>query len=172
MDFVEEMVKKSKAVREAPARREKWDRRFLELAKQISTWSKDPSTKVGAILVKDRKVVGMGFNGFPEGVEDTPARLADRETKYKMVVHAEVNAILQAGERAKGATLYVYPSFAFPPICNDCCKAAINAGIAGIVGYLPDENDPRVVRWKDSIEVSKTMWEEAGLFERKYQENV
>lgn len=151
---------------------EKWDRRFLELAKQISTWSKDPSTKVGAVLVKDRKVVGMGYNGFPKGIEDTDERLNNRELKYKMVVHAEVNAILQAGERADGATLYVYPAFAFPPICNDCCKLAINAGVAGIVGYIPEEGDPRVERWKDSIKVSEEMWTETGKFIRRYPENV
>lgn len=66
---------------------EKWDRRFLELAKQVSTWSKDPSTKVGAVLVnEDKHVVGMGFNGFPVGVADTEERLNNRELKYKMIV--------------------------------------------------------------------------------------
>lgn len=153
-------------------RMEKWDRRFLEMAKLVSTASKDPSTKVGAVLVKDRKVVGMGFNGFPKGIKDSADRLNDRETKLKMVVHAEVNAILQAGEKADGATLYVYPSFAFPPICNDCCKMALNAGVAGIVGYEPDPEDPRVVRWKDSIKVSEEMWTETGKFIRRYPENV
>ncbi len=151
---------------------EKWDRRFLELAKLISIWSKDPSTQVGAVLVKDRKVVGMGYNGLPKGVEDTDERLNNRELKYKMIVHAEVNAILQAGEKTNGATLYVYPSFAFPPICNDCCKLAINAGVDGIVGYEPDPEDPRVVRWKDSIKVSEEMWTETGKFIRRYPENV
>src|ERR1700722_2700699 len=90
----------------------KWDIRFLELAKHISNWSKDPSTKVGAVLVNDLKqVVGMGYNGFARGVQDTDERLNDRETKYKLVVHAEVNAIIQAGHAARNSTLYVYPSF-------------------------------------------------------------
>ncbi len=147
-------------------RQEKWDRRFLELAKLVSTWSKDPSTKVGAVLVLDRKVVGTGYNGFPRDVEDTEARLQKRELKYQMVVHAEVNAIIEAGRKAKGSTLYVYPSFMLPPVCSDCAGVAIQAGVAGIVGYEPDLNDPRVQRWVDSIAVSETMWSEAGLFIR------
>jgi dCMP deaminase len=151
---------------------EKWDRWFLGLARYISTASKDPSTKVGAVLVNDLKqVVGMGYNGFARGIADTNERLNDRETKYKLVVHAEVNAIIQAGQAARGSVLYVYPSFVIPPICHDCCKAAIQAGIAGIVGYQPDETDPRVQRWKDSIAVAKGMWDEVGLWIRTYQES-
>jgi len=153
--------------------REKWDRRFLELAKLVSTWSKDPSTQVGAVLVNDLKqVVGLGYNGFPRGVEDTDERLNDRELKYPMVVHAEVNAIVQAGHESRGSTLYVYPSFMLPPICADCAGVAIQAGVVGIVGYNPDESDPRVQRWAGSIEIAKTMWEEAGLFVRSYDENA
>jgi dCMP deaminase len=156
---------------EAQRKIEKWDRRFLELAKHVSTWSKDPSTQVGAVLVNELKqVVGMGYNGFARGVEDTDERLNEREVKYRLVVHAEVNAIIQAGHEARGSTLYVYPSFMLPPICHDCAKAAIQAGVVGIVGYEPDESDPRVQRWKDSIAYSKEMWDEAGLFIASYNE--
>jgi dCMP deaminase len=152
---------------------EKWDRRFLQLAKEVSTWSKDPSVGVGAVLVNDLKqVVGMGYNGFARGVADTEERLNDRETKLKLVVHAEVNAILQAGHAARGSTIYVYPSFMLPPICHDCCKTAIQAGVAGIVGYIPDESNPRVQRWKDSIAVARGMWEETGRFIRSYEEVI
>jgi dCMP deaminase len=150
---------------------EKWDRRFLDLAKQVSTWSKDPSTQVGAILVNDLKqVVGMGYNGFPRGVHDWQERYDDREIKYPMVVHAEVNAIIQAGHAARGSMLYVYPSFMLPPICADCAKAAIQAGIVGIVGYHPNETDERVKRWAGSISHAKTMWKEVGLEIRAYEE--
>lgn len=143
----------------------KWDLRFLELAKLISTWSKDPSTKVGAILVNDlRQVVGMGYNGFARGIADTDERLNNREVKYKFVVHAEVNAILQAGSYAWNSILYVYPTFAAPPLCADCCKAALQAGIAGVVGYKPDENDSRIARWKESTGASAEMWKEKNLF--------
>ena len=157
---------------ERAAQEEKWDRRFLELAKTVSTWSKDPSTQVGAVLVNYlNEVVGMGFNGFPRGVADDD-RLNDRETKYEIVVHAEVNAILQAGKEASGATLYVYPSFMIPPICSRCAGVAIQAGVTGIVGYNPDLNDERVKRWADSISIASDMWAEAGLSIRSYDENA
>lgn len=155
------------------AREEKWDRRFLELAKHVSTWSKDPSTQVGAILVNESdQVVGMGYNGFARGVEDSDERLNDRETKYAFVVHAEVNAIIQAGHAARQTTLYVYPSFDLPPICNECAKVALQAGVMGIVGYNPDQSDPRVQRWAGSISQAREMWEERGLFVRSYDEHV
>jgi len=150
---------------------EKWDKRFLQLAKQVSTWSKDPSTQVGAVLVNDlRQVVGMGYNGFARGVVDSDERLNERELKYQFVVHAEVNAIIQAGHAARGAMLYVYPSFMLPPICADCAKTAIQAGVAGIVGYMPDESDPRVKRWAGSIGIAKEMWDEVGLPVRAWRE--
>lgn len=152
------------------ARQKKWDLRFLQLAKEVSTWSKDPSTQVGCVLVNDLHVVGLGYNGFPKGVADTEERWTNRELKYQIVVHAEVNAILQAGHRAEGSTLYAYPSFMLPPICSDCAGAAIQAGVVGIVGYLPDLEDERVKRWADSIAIAGEMWEEANLFVRSYEE--
>ncbi len=143
---------------------EKWDRRFLELAKFYSSFSKDPSTKVGAVLVKDgNRVVGLGYNGFPRGVVDSPERLDNREIKYAMVVHAEANAILMAGDKAKGASLYVFPTFVMPPICSECCKLVIQSGIKEVVGYAPDMNDERIKRWIKSIEISQTMCREAGV---------
>lgn len=146
-------------------RRAKWDHRFLELAEHISRWSKDPSTKVGAVVAHDNQVVGLGYNGFPRGVGDDEIRYEDRETKYKLVVHAEVNAILMAGEKAKGGTLYIFPSFIVPPICSECCKVAIQAGIAEIVGYQVDESTltSRQLRWKESILVSRAMCAEARI---------
>ena len=142
----------------------KWDRRFLEIAKHVSTWSKDPSTQVGAVIVRDGKfVVGLGYNGFPRGVQDLEERLNDREQKYAMVVHAEANAILMAGDRCKGATLYVYPSFVLPPICNECAKLVIQSGIREVVGYEPDPNEERAKRWAKSIGVSQQMCKEASV---------
>ena len=143
---------------------EKWDRKYLALAKHISTWSHDPSTKVGAVLVNyEQHLEFVGYNGFPRGVEDLPERYEDRELKYKLVVHAEVNAILKAGQLAKGSTLYVYPSFSLPPICDSCAKLAIQSGIKEVVGYEPDSNDPRVKRWADSNACSAMMFKEAGI---------
>ena len=73
----------------------KWDVRFLELADHISSWSKDPSTKVGCIIVgADREIRSTGFNGFPRGIDDSEERLTDREEKYPLICHAEENAIM------------------------------------------------------------------------------
>ncbi|MFM8818110.1 MAG: hypothetical protein ACKOHI_09640, partial [Phycisphaerales bacterium] len=92
-----------------PAHSEKWDRRFLELASSIATWSKDPSRGVGAVIVSPaRQVVATGFNGLPRGVEDRPERL-ERPVKYDLVCHAELNAIIQGarnGVSPVGATIY------------------------------------------------------------------
>ena len=137
------------------------------MAKFVSTKSKDPSTKVGAIIVEPdtNLLISSGYNGFPRGVDDTPERYNDRELKYKLVVHAELNAILLAGYRAKGARLYVWPSFMLPPVCNECCKAVIQSGIKEVVGYVVDENslNERQLRWKDAILLSRMMCEEAGV---------
>ncbi len=147
-----------------PMINEKWDRRFLDLAALVSTWSKDPSTGDGAVIVDDRRqVVALGSNGFAAGVIDAPERLNDRPTKYKMTVHAEQNALIQAGHAARGATIYVYPSFWLPNICHDCAKLAIQAGISTVVSYKPDPDNPRLANWKESLELSGQMFKESGV---------
>lgn len=152
-------------------RQEKWDRFYLGLAKYYSQASKDPSTKVGVVLVSpNNRVVGLGYNGFAPGVDDTEERYNNRELKYKLVVHGEVNAIISAGHEARGGTLYVYPSFALPPICNECCKVAITAGVKTIVGFVADEDDDRALRWKDSIAIAKLLCDEAGINYRGLKE--
>ena len=89
----------------------KWDIRFLELAKHISGWSKDPSTKVGCVVVgEDREIRSTGFNGFPRGISDDNERLTDRNKKYPLICHAEENAIMHAariGVSLKGSTAFV-----------------------------------------------------------------
>ena len=100
----------------------KWDKRYLALAKEVASWSKDPSTQVGAVTVGNKKEVpSQGFNGFPRGIIDSKDRYNNRETKYKYVVHAEMNAIYNAtysGVSLDGAVLYVYGL----PICSECAK--------------------------------------------------
>lgn len=144
-----------------------WDRYFLGMAEYVSTASKDPSTQVGAVLIDPNTnlVSGLGYNGFPRGIRDTEERLNTRELKYKLVVHAEVNAILMAGVRAYGGTLYVWPSFMLPPMCNECCKIAIQAGVREIIGFTVDENklSERQLRWKDSILFAREMCDEVGI---------
>ncbi|MGH6662188.1 MAG: dCMP deaminase family protein [Rhodospirillales bacterium] len=136
---------------------DKWDHRFLALAEHISHWSKDPSTKVGAVITHhSKRVVSMGFNGLPAGVEDTEERLTNREIKYEMVVHAEQNALMFAGPRAEGCTLYVHP---LPP-CARCAVLVIQAGIVRVVCDQPDFDHPR---WGEQARIADTMFREAGL---------
>lgn len=108
---------------------DKWDRRFMDLAEHVAGWSKDPSTKVGAIIADlDNRVVGMGYNGFPRGVQDRKERYEDRPVKYGFVVHAELNAILNARPAdLRGCTLYVTLS-----PCRECAKAIIQSGIDAV----------------------------------------
>ena len=135
---------------------DKWDHRFLVLADHISGWSKDPSTQVGCVLTKKRRVVSMGFNGFPAGVEDTEERLADRDIKYEMVVHAEQNALMFAGDRAEGCVLYVHP---LPPFAR-CAVLIIQTGVVRVVCDQPDFDHER---WGEQARIADTMFREAGL---------
>lgn len=127
---------------------DKWDIRFMRLAKEIGSWSKDPSSQVGAIIVNDdRKILATGYNGFPSGIEDNQ-RLHNRETKYPMVIHAEANCLLNAlnnGTAVKGGTIYVHKL----PICSDCCKMLIQAGIKRMVIMPVDETISWVANWKN-----------------------
>jgi dCMP deaminase len=137
---------------------DKWDQRFIDLAKYISDWSKDPSTKVGAVITHpvSKRIISTGFNGFPAGVEDTAGRLENREIKYEMVVHAELNALLFAGHGADGATLYVYP---LAP-CARCAVTIIQAGIKRIVAPRPDFDHER---WGATLKVAHDLFTEADL---------
>jgi dCMP deaminase len=143
----------------------KWDIRFLRIAREVASWSKDPSTKVGAVLVNSftNNIISTGFNGFPRGVLDTEERYNKRELKYQIVVHAEENAIIAAGHNAVESTLYVWPSFFQLPICSRCCASAIQAGIIQIVGLVPKEPSESELRWKDSIVIAGEMCNEAGV---------
>ena len=136
----------------------KWDIRFLEMAKLISTWSKDPSTQVGAIAVRNRTVIAQGYNGFPRGVDDHELYYLNKAIKYKRIVHAEMNAIYNAAENGvslKGSTFYVIGL----PICHDCAKGLIQAGISRVV--TPEQEIPE--NWQDSISSSISMFKEAGV---------
>lgn len=132
---------------------DKWDNRFLELAELVSTWSRDPSTKVGGVIVDEKnRVVGIGFNGFPRGVADDE-RLDDRDVKYQLIIHAELNAILNA-QFTEGCTLYTWP---VAP-CSNCAATIIQAGIAKIVA--PNTTHPR---FQGSINTGLALLHEAGV---------
>jgi dCMP deaminase len=137
--------------------------------------SKDRSTKVGAVIVgSDRELVSAGFNGFPRGVEDTTARLADRDTKLELIVHAEMNAILAAariGTAVKGCTMYVAATDAGGATwggcpCIRCTVEVIQAGIAEIVSW-PIKTAPS--RWHDSLAKAKAVLIEAGISYREIE---
>ena len=120
-------------MREEDAKDLKWDRRFMEMAQMISTWSKDPSSKIGAVVVNDEKrIIATGYNGFPRGIDDSEERLNNRDEKYPRIIHAEMNALMNAlynGVSVKGCTLYVYGL----PVCPACTKCVIQAGIKRVV---------------------------------------
>ena len=137
----------------------KWDKRYLALAKEVASWSKDPSTQVGAVTVGNKKeVLSQGFNGFPRGIIDLEDRYNNRETKYKYVVHAEMNAIYNAtysGVSLDGAVLYVYGL----PICSECAKGIIQVGIKKVIIEKSKELD----NWNESVALSQEMFDEAGV---------
>jgi len=109
----------------------KWDVRFLDLARNVSHWSKDPSTQTGAVLVRpDRTVASIGFNGFPRGMQDMKVFYDNREAKYRRIVHCEMNAILSCRDQnLSGFTLYIWP---FGP-CERCSTSIIQSGITRVV---------------------------------------
>ena len=88
---------------------DKWDRQYMDLAKCIAEWSKDPSTKIGAVAIGDKgQVLSQGYNGFPRGIEDSPERLHIREEKYKYIVHAEMNCIFNASFNGVSLARFYY----------------------------------------------------------------
>ena len=127
-----------------------WHERMFQLAETVSSWSKDPSTKVGAVFVpQDKDLFITGWNGFPRGMHDD-ARLNDRSTKYALMCHAEVNAIYnaaRAGVSLKGSSLYVYGL----PTCEACSLAIIQCGV-NTVHLLSSQlvRDDWNARWQQS----------------------
>ena len=136
----------------------KWDQRYLDLAQYIAQWSKDPSTKVGAVLIDVHgQPVSFGFNGLPMYIKDTPERYTDRETKYKMIIHAERNAMLFARRDLTAATLYTWPMMP----CAACAGLIIQAGIDRVVA--PETPMELVERWGGDMQLATEMFEEAGV---------
>ena len=135
----------------------KWDIRFLKLAKHVAEWSKDPSTQVGAVIAKDKRVISMGFNGFPRGVDDSEVRLNTRGLKYDLIIHAEINALSFAYVDVGGATLYTYP---MQP-CVRCATQVIQSGIKRVVTIVPSTELNE--RWGGGFCQVKEIFEEAGV---------
>lgn len=132
-----------------------WDFKYLDKAKFCSKWSKDPSTQVGAVIsTLDNHPVSEGYNGFPQKVKDTHERLHNRDIKYKIIIHGELNALIFAQRSVQGCRLYTYP---FMP-CATCASIFIQAGIAEIVAPFSDNE-----RWIESFKLTEEICAEAGV---------
>ena len=139
-----------------------WNIFFMQQAQLMSTRSKDPSTKVGCIIVSPQRVVlSEGYNGFPRGIADTPERLNDRAQKYPRVVHGEANAVINAGRN--GAKIVDGIVFVTQPPCPDCTKLLVNAGIREILYIDLDESKKGIAGWRDQLSISFDMLDEAGI---------
>jgi dCMP deaminase len=139
-------------------KQEKWNKRFLELAKLVSTWSKDPSTKVGAVITDPKnRVVSLGYNGYPQGIKDEG--LENREEKYAKVLHGEVNAILFSNKDLTNCTIYVYPLLP----CSSCMSLIIQSGITKVVSQNDDKTGELLTRWEKSNQIGIQMAKEANV---------
>lgn len=133
----------------------KWATRFFQMAELVGSWSKDPSTQVGAVITEGNRIVSLGFNGYPHGVSDR-ADTEDRELKYAKTIHAEENAILYAKRDLKNCEIWVTH---FP--CPSCAAKIIQTGIA--VVHCPQQTEDFLSRWRDKIKISESMFVEAGV---------
>ena len=142
-------------------RQYKWDKRFLALAEHISLWSKDPSTKVGAVIVRpDLSICSTGYNGFPQKLSDAKELYENRETKYSRVIHGEINAILFARESLIGYNIYLHPFLS----CDRCTVQIIQSGITRVITPLMGvELKKKTERWADAFEIANEMYKEAGV---------
>lgn len=146
-----------------------WDRYYLAIAAVVAMKSKDPSTKVGAVLVRPHgrarddlpgnRIVATGFNGFPEGMDDDPALYANREYKYKHIVHAECAAFESLGNRIpQGSTLYT--SF---PCCEACADRAGELGVIRIVSSGGTGTPERLAAWAESATRAQAVADRWGI---------
>lgn len=109
------------------------------------------------MITREKRIIGSGFNGFPQGTNDNPELYEDRDRKYRRVLHAEMNSLLNARADVRGCTIYVYP---LPP-CSQCAAAIIQAGITRVFSIRPTKE--QILRWKSSFEEAQLMFQEAGV---------
>lgn len=134
----------------------KWANRFLNLCRMVASWSKDPSTQVGAIAIGAAKqVVAEGYNGLPRGVKDIPERYSERPAKYDWIVHAEANLVAHAARSVlAGTTVYVTHC-----CCSQCAALLINAGVASVV----IDATTRTNMPPEKFEIARQMFNESGV---------
>ncbi|MGF1688629.1 cytidine/deoxycytidylate deaminase family protein [Photobacterium japonica] len=133
----------------------KWAVRFFQMAELVASWSKDPSTQVGAVITQGNRIVSVGFNGYPHGVSDS-ADTDDREMKLLKTLHAEENAILFAKRDLAGCEIWVTH---FP--CPNCAAKIIQTGISTV--HCPEQSEDFLSRWGDKIRVSQEMFAQSGV---------
>ena len=136
----------------------KWDLRFMEMAKLVASWSKDPSTKTGAVIIRpDRTVLSVGFNGFPRLMQDAPSLYEDRDEKYSRIINCEMNAMLHASDSLKDCCLYTWP-FAS---CDRCVVHMAEAGVKRFV--FPAIPEDKKERWGATLKKTVSYLDEMGL---------
>lgn len=141
----------------------KWDQRFMEMAKMAASWSKDPSTQTGAVMVSPcKKDIILGFNGFPSRMKDTDDLYANREVKYSRIVHCEMNALINAKRDLDGYTLYTWPFLS----CDRCAVHMVQAGIRRAVA--PKARGEQAVRWEPAFSKTRSYFKEADVWVNEY----
>jgi dCMP deaminase len=145
---------------------EKWDLRFLKIAKEVSSWSKDESTKVGCVIVDEYKIIrSVGYNGLPRGLDDNIPERQERPLKYNYFNHAEDNALNNCnivGVSTLNCTIYV----TMCP-CSACARNIIQSGIKRVAFIEP--NHEMVFRWGEDFKVSLNMFEECRIDWKTYR---
>lgn len=140
----------------------KWDKRYMGIAREVSTWSKDPSRQIGAVAIGEKgQILAQGYNGFPRGIKDSDERYSDREKKYKYVVHAEMNCIYNAswnGVSLNNSIFYVYGL----PVCSECAKGLIQVGVKKVVVQVPNQISIPI-NWLKHEKTTKELFREAGI---------
>ncbi len=138
----------------------KWQDNFFNIAKEVGSWSKDPSSKIGAVAVSpSRRILCTGYNGFPVGIIDTYERLHDRDQKYKYMIHAEKNCIYNAvasGVGLKDSHLFVTGL----PVCEHCALAVVQSGIKYVYMQHPSAIADK---WQESFKETSKIFHEAGV---------
>ncbi|WP_163938031.1 dCMP deaminase family protein [Paraferrimonas sp. SM1919] len=133
----------------------KWSKRFYQMASLVASWSKDPSTQVGAVITEKNRIVSLGFNGYPHGIADD-AEIDTRDLKYLKTLHAEENALLFARRDLTGCEIWVTH---FP--CPNCAAKIIQTGIKAV--HCPEQSADFLSRWGEKIQLSQVMFDQAGV---------
>ena len=129
----------------------------VEMAAHVAKLSKDPSTQVGAVIFdRKRRIVSAGYNGLARGVNDTAERLENRDIKYKLILHAEKNAILFATTSLDDCTIVVTH-----PCCSQCAAQVIQSGIKHVI--WPKPTPEFMERWANDYALSVVQFQEAGV---------